>query len=721
MTSPDLSVFFRPKGVAIIGASRDPSKLGYGVVRNLIDHHYSGGIYPINHSAEEILGHKAYPSIADAPDPIDLAILVVPAKYVAFELEACGKRGIQAVIIVSGGFREIGQEGIERENHIKQIAQQYNIAILGPNCIGSIDTHTPLNTTFVTGQPRAGEIALLSQSGAVAAAVIDWARGAGVGFSRIISLGNQAGVTEADIIETIASESHTKVLTAYIEGVSDGKKFLENASRVSRHIPIIALKVGRGSGGVKAITSHTGALAGTEAAYEAAFRRAGILRAKTLEEMFDWARAFAWLELPHGNRVAVLTNAGGPGIIAVDALEAVGMKLAPLTDNTKNFLRQRVPPAASIENPVDILAGSGPATYALCLDALLSDETVDAVVVMTAPQDWFAPISLAEVVGEIRNSPIGQQKPVLAVIMGLASTSEATETLHRRHTPNFAFPERVASTLAAMWQRKQWLDSLNNASATQSPLTIDHTTAQNAIQHSLNNYKNRLDNNSDMDAGWMSIEHIEQLLNAYQIPMPRSKLATTPIEATQAADSIGYPVVLKLAASGLTHKTDVGGILLNIKTPEELKQGFQSLKQSFEQRMPSSSVMEGVYVQQMVQNGIEAIVGVVRDPQFGPMIMVGSGGILVELVHDTTFELTPLTYQHIQDMIDRTYLKNQLAGFRGKPPSNRAALVDIILKFAQIAMDWSVITEMEINPVIILPEDQGAYAVDVRIRLEPTV
>ena len=719
MTSPDLSVFFRPKSVAIIGASRDPSKLGYGVVRNLIDHHYSGGIYPINHSAEEILGHKAYPSIADAPDPIDLAILVVPAKYVAFELEACGKRGIQAVIIVSGGFREIGQEGIERENHIKQIAQQYNIAILGPNCIGSIDTHTPLNTTFVTGQPRAGEIALLSQSGAVAAAVIDWARGAGVGFSRIISLGNQAGVTEADIIETIASESHTKVLTAYIEGVSDGKKFLENASRVSRHIPIIALKVGRGSGGVKAITSHTGALAGTEAAYEAAFRRAGILRAKTLEEMFDWARAFAWLELPHGNRVAVLTNAGGPGIIAVDALEAVGMKLAPLTDNTKNFLRQRVPPAASIENPVDILAGSGPATYALCLDALLSDETVDAVVVMTAPQDWFAPISLAEVVGEIRNSPIGQQKPVLAVIMGLASTSEATETLHRRHTPNFAFPERVASTLAAMWQRKQWLDSLNDSLSIEQTFTCNQKAAQNAIQQGLSIQKSHI--GDDTDSSWMPPDQIEQLLNAYQIPMPRSKLATTLIEATEIADSIGYPVVLKLAASGLTHKTDVGGILLNIKTPDELKQGFQSLKQRFEQRMLSSSVMEGVYVQQMVQSGIEAIVGVVRDPQFGPMVMVCSGGTLVELVHDTTFELAPLTYQHIQDMIDRTYLKNQLAGFRGKPPANRAALVDIILKFAQMATDWSAIAEMEINPVIVLPEDQGAYAVDVRIRLEPTV
>lgn len=705
MTSPDLSVFFRPKSVAIIGASRDPSKLGYGVVRNLIDHHYNGAIYPINRQADEILGHRAYPSVDDVPDPIDLAVIVVPAKYVAAELEACGKRGIQAAIIVSGGFREVGEEGLAREAQIKQIAQKYHIAIIGPNCIGTIDTHTPLNTTFVTGHPRPGEIALLSQSGAVAAAVIDWARGSGVGFSRIVSLGNQAGVTESDIIETLASESHTKVLTTYIEGVSDGKAFLENASRVSRVIPIVALKVGRGSGGAKAIASHTGALAGTEAAYESAFRRAGILRASTLEEMFDWARALAWQPLPQGNRVAVLTNAGGPGIMAVDALESVGMKLAPLTDETKSFLRQRVPPAASIENPVDILAGSGPATYALCLDALLSDETVDAVVVMTAPQDWFAPVSLAEVVGEVSNSTLGRRKPVLAVIMGLASTSEATQILHRRHTPNFAFPERIASTLAAMWKRKQWLDSYTEAASPDQYISPDVESAQSAIQQSLK-----------AGTEWMTGDLVDKLLDAYQIPIPRSELATTIDEAEKIATQIGYPVVLKLAAKALTHKTDVGGVILNVQTPDELREGFQTLQRRFEQRMSESSVMEGVIVQQMIQDGIEAIVGVVRDPQFGPLLMVGSGGTLVELVRDTTFELCPLNQQQAHDMIDRTQLKQLLAGFRGKSAGDRDALVDIMLKLAQLAMDCPEIAEMEINPVMV--QFEGAFAVDVRIRLE---
>lgn len=705
MTSPDLSVFFRPKSVAIIGASRDPSKLGYGVVRNLIDHHYNGEIFPINRQADEILGHRAYPSIEDISESIDLAVIVVPAKYVAAELEICGKQGIHAAIIVSGGFREVGEEGLAREAQIKQIAQQHNIAIIGPNCIGTIDTHTPLNTTFVTGHPRPGEIALLSQSGAVVAAVIDWARGSGVGFSRIVSLGNQAGVTESDIIETIASESHTKVLTIYIEGVSDGGAFLENAASVSRTIPIVALKVGRGSGGAKAIESHTGALAGAEAAYEAAFRRAGILRASTLEEMFDWARALAWQPLPQGNRVAVLTNAGGPGIMAVDALEAVGMKLAPLTEDTKSFLRQRVPPAASIENPVDILAGSGPAMYALCLDALLADKTVDAVVVMTAPQDWFAPVSLAEVVGEVSNSSLGRRKPVLAVIMGLASTSEATQILHRRHTPNFAFPERIASTLAAMWKRKQWLDSQSEVVLVQPSISHDDLAARDIIYRGL-----------DAGTEWMTSDLVEKLLRAYQIPMPRSELATTADDAEKITTKIGYPVALKLAASGITHKTDIGGVILNIKTPDELKQSFEILNERFEQRKSESSVMEGVTIQQMIQDGIEAIVGVVRDPQFGPLLMVGSGGTLVELVRDTTFELCPLNQHQANEMIDRTQLKQLLAGFRGRAAGDRDALVNIMLKLAQLAMDCPEIAEMEINPVMV--QFEGAFAVDVRIRLE---
>jgi acetyltransferase len=698
MTSNDLSIFFRPKGVAVIGASRDPEKLGYSAVYNLVHRNYGGQIYPINPKADEILGWKAYPSILDAPDPLDLAVIVLPARYVEQALEECGKRGVKGVTVVSGGFREVGPEGVEREEHIKAIARQYDIALLGPNCIGTIDTHTPINATFVTkSHPEPGEIALVSQSGALAATLIDWAYGSGVGFSRVVSLGNQAGVTEYEMLRAVASDPHTRVVTAYIEGVSDGQKFLKSALEVAREKPLVALKVGRGKSGAKAIASHTGALAGTEAAYEAAFRRAGILRANTIEEVLDWARALAWQPLPQGNRVAILTNAGGPGVMAVDSLEAAGMTLAPLTSKTKAFLRERVLPAASVENPVDILAGSGPATYALCLDALLTDETVDAVVVMTAPQDWFAPVSLAEVVGEVSNSPLGRRKPVLGVIMG--SDNEATEVMHRRRTPNFDFAERIGSTLGAMWKRKQWLDAQSETSTTPSLDQFDKQAAQTAIEAA--------------GEGWMSPEQADALLAAYNIPLPKSDLAEDADSALAAAQAIGYPVAMKLAAKDITHKTEVGGVHLNISSDEELTENYWRMINQLD-----GQATDGVYIQQMVQGELEIIVGVVRDPQFGPLVMVGSGGTHVELLGDVTFELAPVSAAQADAMLDRTSVGTLINGYRGKPAADRQAVVQIIQALAQIALDWPQIAEIEINPVIVKPAKEGAFAVDARMRLD---
>ncbi len=719
MTITDLTVFFRPSGVAVIGASRDPIKLGHGVVRNLLQSHYPGPIYPVNPQADEILGLRAYPHIASVPDPLDLAVIVVPAPLVAEALEACGRRGVKGVIVVSGGFREVGPEGAQREERLKAIAQQYGMALLGPNCIGTIDTHTPLNTTFVTGNPVPGEIALLSQSGAVAAAVIDWARGAGVGLSRVVSLGNQAGVSEAHMLEAIANDTYTSVVTAYLEGVSDGRAFLEAATRVAQSTPVIALKVGRGRSGAKAVASHTGALAGSEAAYEAAFRRAGVLRASRLEEMLDWARALAWQPLPQGNRVAILTNAGGPGIMALEALEAAGMQLAPLTEATKDFLRQRVPAAASVENPVDVLAGSGPATYALCLDALLADETVDAVVVITAPQDWFEPVSLAEVVGEVGNSPLGRRKPLLASIMGLASTSDATQVLHRRRIPNFAFPERVGSTLAAMWQRRRWLDALGEQAPPSALEHYDEEMVQTAVEAGLQVVRSEQGDADAESAAWMPPEQVEAVLAASGIRTPRSGLAPTLEHALALAKSIGYPVALKVAMPGLVHKSDVGGVVLNIETPAALQAAFEGLIASLRQRTPVPAAIEGVYVQQMVRGVAEVIVGAVRDAQFGPLVMVGAGGVEVELRGDVAFELAPLTRRQAEAMLERTTVGRRLAGFRGAPPADREAVLDVLLRLAQIMLDHPAVAEMEINPLIVMPEGQGAVAVDARIRLAP--
>jgi acetate---CoA ligase (ADP-forming) len=719
MPTSDLAVFFRPHGVAVIGASSEPQKLGYGIVRNLQQVHYAGPIYPVNPHEEEILGHKVYPHIGLVPDPVDLAVIVVPAPAVAAVLAACGQRGIKAAIIISAGFREVGPAGAAGEREIQRIAAEYGIRVLGPNCIGTIDTHTPLNTTFVMGMPRPGDIAFLSQSGAMAAAVIDWAAGAGVGFSQFASLGNQMDVTSAELLSQIGRDGYTRVITGYMEGVEDGRAFIEAAGAVARDLPIVFLKAGRGVGSGKAVSSHTGALAGDLTAYQAAFRRAGVLGATTMEELFDWGRALAWQPLPQGNRVAILTNAGGPAILAADALEENGMRLAPLTEETKAFLRGRVFAAASVQNPVDVLAGAGPATYALCLDALLADETVDAVVIIQAPQDWFAPLSLAEVIGEIASNSQGRQKPILSVIMGLASTSEATQILHRRRIPNYAFPERVGSTLAAMWRRKQWLADLATQPVPERPAGVDVAAARDLLQASCAALAQE-PGRSGVPAGptWLAAEQVTALLEAYGIPTPGHALATDVDAALRLAERVGYPVALKLAAAGITHKTEVGGVMLGIQTPAELRSAFATLLQRVQQRAPEIAV-QGVYVQPMVQGGVEVIVGVVRDPQFGPLLMAGLGGTAVELQRAVAFELAPVTLRQAHDLLDRTAAGTALAGFRGAPPADRDAVAAVMVRCAQLALDMPEIQEIEINPLIVRERGAGAVAVDARVRITP--
>jgi acetyltransferase len=700
-TRGTLSHFFNPRSVAVIGASRDTHKLGYGVVRNLHDYHYRGEIYPVNPHAREVLGYPCYPSITDAPRPVDLAIVVVPAEYVIDTVAQCGAAGVPAAVVVSGGFSEIGPDGAARERELARVAAEHGVRLLGPNCIGTIDTHTPVNTTFVVGMPRTGDIAFVSQSGAVVAAVIDWARGAGVGFSRMVSLGNGADVDETELLAEMAGDPQSRVITGYLEGVADGRAFLQVAARAARRKPLIMLKVGRGEGGARAVASHTGALAGSAEAYDAAFRKVGILRANSLEELFDWARALAWQPLPQGNRVAVLTNAGGPGILAVDALEAAGLSLAPLTEATRDYLASRCPPHASVRNPVDILAGSGPGTYARALDALLADETVDAAVVIQAPQDWFYPTSLAEVIGEVA---AGSRKPVLACVMGLASTADALDILHRRRVPNYAFPERVASTLAAMLARHRWLASPPESAT--DPFPVDRA----AINQVLSGVPAAEGHILDGLAA-------ASLLGAYGIPLPAGHLATAAAEAVSLAAEIGYPIVLKIVSPDITHKSDVGGVVAGLADTRAVRDGYDRLIASVRSHQPDARI-EGVMVQQMVPAGQEIIVGWKRDPQFGPLLLVGSGGTEVELMRDVAVEIAPLTRGEAERMLAATLAGRRLAGWRGSPPADRQAVVDVLLRLSQMALDLDSIAELDINPLRVFDAGQGAVAVDARAVVE---
>lgn len=681
-----LTPFFSPKGVAVIGASRESHKLGYGVVRNLVEHKFPGEVYPVHPAAAEILGRKCYPTIADVPDPVDLAIIIVAAPKVPAAVAACGQRGIKHVIVPSGGFREAGEKGAALEAELAATAEKYDVKVMGPNCIGSIDTHTPLNTTFVVGMPRAGDIGFVSQSGAMCAVVIDWAQGKGIGFSRIVSLGNQVGVTETETLAALGNDPNTRVITLYMEGVSNGEAFIRTAAKVARRKPIIAIKGGRGKGGAQAVASHTGSLAGSTEAYDAAFARAGVLRADSMQEMFNWARALAWQPLPKGNRVAVLTHAGGPGIMAVDAIEAAGLTLAPLTAETKSTLKKQLPPAASVHNPVDILAGPGVGTYALALEALLTDPTVDAVLVIMAPNDWFLPTSLADTVADIAAR---HRKPVLTAIMGEISTAadDARAILSRRRIPNFTFPEEAPSALAAMWHRKQWLDAVESTPFTLQQ--VDRAAAQTAL-----------------DAG-----DFTDALAAYGIALPPSEFAATPADAIRLAETMGYPVALKLVSADITHKSDVGGVVLNLSDGEAVARAFGQIMDAA-RAANASAKLDGVLVQKMLTGGQELIIGARRDPQFGALVLVGTGGVEVELVRDVATAIAPLSPAQAERLLDETIAGKRLHGWRNISPADRTAVIDALVRLSHLAADFPQIAEVEINPFYALP--MGGFAVDVR-------
>ncbi len=680
----ELTPFFTPLGIAIVGASANPGKLGYGVARNLVNSGYSGAIHFVSHRAGNLFGRPVYPDLASLPDPVDLAVLIVPASGMAAALQACAGRDIHAAIIMSSGFREAGQEGAALEAEIVAIARQNGIRIIGPNCIGLLDTHLPLDTTFLPPPiPPKGDVAFISQSGAICAAIIDWARGQGFGFSRLISLGNQADVNETDMLAAVVEDENTRVLTLYIESVADGRKFIEEASRVTRRKPVVALKVGRFEAGQKAAASHTGALAGSDTAYEAAFRKAGIFRATTSEEMFDWASALASCPLPAGRDIAVLTNAGGPGVIAADALETNGLHLAKLSASTRQRLTELLPPAAGLNNPVDMLASASPADYAACLRLLLDDETVDGVLVILPPPPMYPAESVAGAVIPLIQS---SRKPVLVALMGETLIQEAAERFRRARVPEYRFPERAAAAMAVLAERQEFLTT----ETTRHPENFNKNPAASVV-------------NSSAD----------ELVAAYGIPTAPARLAQSASAAVQAAAELGFPLVMKIASPDILHKSDVGGVRLDIHSEQEIYLAYTEMMTRVTTAAPQAKI-EGVLLQRMVPGGQEVIVGMARDPQFGPLMMFGSGGVEVEGLKDVAFALGPLDQAEASDMIRRTWAGRKLRGFRSLPPADEAAAADILVKLSHLAFDHPEIAEIEINPLRVL--NQGAVAIDVRLK-----
>jgi len=698
---PSLSPFFHPTGVVIVGASSDPAKLGHSIARNMLQSGYPGALHFVNPKGGELFGRPIYRRMAEVPDPVDLAVLIVPAAATPAALTEVAERGIRAAIISSGGFREAGEQGARLESECLEIAHQNNLRLIGPNCIGLIDYHLPLDTSFVTmPPPPKGDLALLSQSGAVCGLIMDWAGEQGIGFARMLSLGNQADVTETDMLPGIAEDEKTGVITFYVESIRDGRRFVEEAGKAARRKPLIAMKVGRSLSGQRAAASHTGALAGAEQAYEAAFRRAGVLQAGSIEEMFDWAVALADCPLPRpgGNRIAILTNAGGPGVIASDALEAHQLRLAEFTPETLRGLGALLPAAASLHNPVDILGGATCEMYAGCLGLLLGDPGVDAVLVIIPPP----PVDTAELDAEAMIPLISAcSKPVVVALMGGGMIRKAVELFRAARIPEYRFAERAVSALGALRRRAEFL-----AKAEQSPRTwedIDFQAAKAALREAL-------------PGSFLAPEAADRLMAAYGIPTAPVKAARTESEAAEIAVQLGFPAVLKVSSPDILHKSDVGGVLLNIQNAEEARAGFRTVTERARSAKAEARI-QGVLVQRMVPGGQEVIVGAKRDPQFGALMMFGSGGVEVEGLKDVAFALAPLLPSEADGLLERTWAGRKLAGFRSIPPADEEALKEVLQRLAQLAFDHPQIEEIEINPLRVLRPGEGVLAVDVRVRL----
>jgi acetyltransferase len=709
---PTLLPFFDPSGIVIVGASSAPTKLGFGVARNLVQSGYTGAIHFVNPRGGRLLERPVYAAIADVPDPVDLAVIIVPAPQVAATLAEAGRRGIRAAIIASGGFRETGPAGAALEDDCLRVARDCDMRLIGPNCVGLINTHRPLDTTFLPPPgPTPGDVAFISHSGAICAAVIDWARGQGFGLSHLVSLGNQADVRETDVLGPVAADPHTRVITLYLEGVGDGRRFVHAARQVTRHKPVIALKVGRYAAGRRAVASHTGALAGQESAFNAAFRRAGVIRANTSEELFDWARALAWCPPPAGRDVAVLTNAGGPGVTAADALEAHGLRLAALRPETEAALRALLPPDASVRNPVDMLAAATAGQYVECLRLLLDDPGVHSVMVVLPPPPMESAGGVARALIPIIYSAA---KPVVVALMGERMIQEAVEYFRAAHVPEYRFAERAASALAVLVERAECVRALcaddepdPAAPRDVRPDLVRRVLARHTGQHA---------DDGEEEADFLPLEAVNAILDAYGIATPRAELATTSHQAVDLAWQVGFPVALKIASADIVHKTEAGGVLLNLTDPDTVEEGFERVLGNARAAAPAARI-DGVHVQRMITIGQEVIIGAVQDPQFGPLVMFGSGGVEVEGLRDVEFALAPVTPGEAEGLLAATWAGRRLGGFRNLPPGDRAAVLRIIRRLGQLAADFPQLAEIELNPVRVLPDGQGAFAVDARARL----
>jgi acetyl coenzyme A synthetase (ADP forming)-like protein len=704
-----LRPFFRPRSVAVVGASRDPSSIGGRLLNALIANRFQGPVYPVNPKATEVGGLRAYPSVRNLPEPVDLAVIAVPREAVPAAVDDCAARGIRAIIVITAGFAEVGDEGRALQQQLADKVRGYGMRMVGPNCMGLLNTDpaVQLNATFTPVFPPRGRVALSSQSGALGLAVLELARRRRLGLSSFISVGNKADVSTNDLLQYWEEDDATGVILLYLESFGNPRRFARIARRVSRSKPIVAMKAGRTSAGKRAAGSHTAALASNDVAVDALFRQTGVIRAETLEEMFDIAATLGSQPLPRGRRVAVITNAGGPGILCVDACAACGLVLPELANGTTARLRAFLPPTAAVSNPVDMIASAGPDHYRRAVETVLTADEVDALVVIFLPLDTT---TTGPVLDAIRDGIAagraagGAGKPVLACVMTEDGINVPLE-LAGEKIPSYAFPESVARVLGKVASYAEWrsrplgtipgFDDLHPAKARELCRKALH----------------------ERGAGWLTTEETRAVLATMGLPVAPGGLARTADEAEQIAQALGFPVAVKLASHRLVHKTEIGGVHLNLMSEAAVRQAYDRIRDRL-LKENNLAAMEGVLVQPMFSGGVEVMAGVTQDPLFGPLIAFGLGGIHVEILGDVRFRVTPLTDRDAGDMVREIRGYRLLEGYRGHPPADVAAIQDVLLRVSRLVEDIPEIKELDLNPIFALPPGEGCRIVDARIRVE---
>ena len=696
-----LDNFFKPDSVAVIGASREAGKVGYEVVKNLVENKFDGNIYPINPKADEVLGVKAYPNITAVPDKIGLAIMVIPSQFILSAIEDCGKKGIDSVIIITAGFKESGSEGAKLEQELAKRTKELGIRVIGPNCLGIIDTYTKLNASFAPGMPSPGKIAFFSQSGALGTAILDWAIKENIGFSKFISMGNKMDVNEADLLTVLADDPDTNVILGYIEGVKNGKAFMDAAFNATKKKPVIIIKSGSTAAGARAASSHTGTLAGSENAFISAFKQCGIIRAATLESLFDYALVLAYQPLPKNNRLAILTNAGGPGIMAADACEKSILTMATFQTETIETLRKSLPSTAALYNPVDVIGDAKADRYLSALQAINNDKNTDMLLVLLTPQ---APTEAGLTAQYTVDTFAGSGKPVVASFMGGHSVEDGIKVFDKNRVPNFSNPERAISALEAASKYANWKN--NPREIVVEKVSVDKKKIAGLLAKAETQNEHTIAGSDAME-----------VLTEYGFVAPKMGLAETGHEAVELASKIGYPVVMKIASPDILHKSDIGGVRLGISNDAEAERAFEEIISSARRFMPSALIL-GVTVNQMVPKGKEVILGMAKDPDFGPMLMFGLGGIYVEVLKDVAFRIAPIDRREANTMINEIRSFPLLRGVRGEEPADIQSIIDSLVKLSQLVTDFPEIIEMDINPLMVMSTGKGAIAVDCRISVD---